>query len=71
VYRHSIIVVVVHVSGVRPYLRTVDTNWPVVHSQVMYEYGEPWWNDIDRRKLKNSEENLSQCHSVHHKSHVD
>jgi hypothetical protein len=27
--------------------------------QVICEYGEPWWNDIDRRKPKNSEKNLS------------
>jgi hypothetical protein len=29
----------------------------------------PWWNDIDRGKLKDSERNLSQCHFVHYKSH--
>jgi hypothetical protein len=23
--------------------------------QAIYEYGEPWWNDTDRVKLKNSE----------------
>jgi hypothetical protein len=27
--------------------------------QVIYEYGEPWWNDVDRTKPKNSEEALS------------
>jgi len=32
---------------------------------------EHWWNDTDRRKLKYWEENLSQCCSVHNKSHTD
>jgi hypothetical protein len=27
--------------------------------KVIYEYGEPQWNDIERRKSKNSEKNLS------------
>jgi hypothetical protein len=39
--------------------------------QVIYEYEEPQWNDSDNEKLKNSEKNLSQCHSVHNKSHMD
>jgi hypothetical protein len=29
------------------------------------------WNDIDRGKPKCSRKNLSQCHFVHHKSHMD
>jgi hypothetical protein len=36
-----------------------------------YEFGERRWNDIGRGKQKNSEKNLSQCHFVHHKSHMD
>ena len=32
---------------------------------------EHWWNEIDRGKPKYSGKNLSQCHSVHHKSHMD
>jgi hypothetical protein len=39
--------------------------------QMIYEYGELRLNDIDRRKPKNSEKNLSQCHFVRHKSHMD
>jgi hypothetical protein len=29
------------------------------------------WNEIDRGRPKYSEKNLSQCHFVRHKSHVD
>jgi len=29
------------------------------------------WNDPDMGRLKNLEKNLSQCHSVHQKSHMD
>jgi hypothetical protein len=37
---------------------------------MIYEYGEPWWNDIDRVKVKNSEKNPSQCHFFHHECHM-
>jgi hypothetical protein len=39
--------------------------------QMIYEYGEPWWNDIDRVKTKSLERNLSQCHFINSKSHID
>jgi hypothetical protein len=42
-------------------------NRPVVHPQMIYEGGEPQWNDIARK----TEEHLSQYHFVHHKSHMD
>jgi hypothetical protein len=29
---------------------------------------EQWWNDTDRENLKYREINLSQCHSLQHKS---
>jgi hypothetical protein len=32
---------------------------------------ERWWNAIDRGKPNYWEKNLSQCQSVHHKSHND
>jgi hypothetical protein len=40
-------------------------------SQMIYEYGEPRWNDIDRKKPKNSENNPLQCQFVHSKYHLD
>jgi hypothetical protein len=45
--------------------------WVYYSTPTRYEYGEPRRNDTDKGKPKNSEENLSQCHSVHHKSHMD
>jgi hypothetical protein len=62
--------VVVHVDGVRQGLWTAATNGPIVHPWYI-EYGQPWRNDTDRGKPRNSDKNLSQCHSVHHKSHMD
>jgi hypothetical protein len=38
---------------------------------VLFVVMEHQWNEIDRGKPKYSAKNLSQCHFVHHKSHVD
>jgi hypothetical protein len=32
---------------------------------------EDWWNNIIEEKLKYLEKNLSQCHFVLHKSHMN
>jgi hypothetical protein len=32
---------------------------------------EHQWNETDRIKPKYPRKNLSQCHFVHHKSHMD
>jgi hypothetical protein len=32
---------------------------------------EHWWNDTDRGKPQYWEENLSECHSIQHKSHMN
>jgi hypothetical protein len=49
--------------------------WPPVDllfiSEMIYEYGEPRWNGIDREKLKKSERKLFQWYTVHHKSNMD
>jgi hypothetical protein len=41
--------------------RNLQTNMNIKH----------WWENIDKRKPKYSEKNLSQWHFVHHKSHTD
>jgi len=38
-------------------------------TQMIYESGETWWNDIDM-KTKEPEENPAQCKFIHHKSHM-
>jgi hypothetical protein len=38
---------------------------------VLFLVMEHRWNEIDREKPENSWKNLSQCHFVHYKSHMD
>jgi hypothetical protein len=38
---------------------------------ILFLVMERRWNEIDRGKPKYSGKNLSQCHFVHHKSHMD
>jgi hypothetical protein len=63
--------IVVHVDGVRLCLWTAATNGPVIHLSddiwVWRATVEWYWQG----KPKNSERNLSQCHFVHHKFHMD
>jgi hypothetical protein len=38
---------------------------------MIYEYGEPEWNDIDRGKPNNSKKSLSYCHFIPPRTHMD
>jgi hypothetical protein len=40
-------------------------------TQIIYEYGEPQWNDTDRGKPKNPKNDLSQGHFVHQNCYMD
>jgi hypothetical protein len=37
----------------------------------LFQVMEPQCNEIDRGKPKYSGKNLSQCHFIHHKAHMD
>ena len=51
------------------YCATLWWRWLVLFS--FFRVMEHRWNEIDRAKPKYSGKNLSQCHFVHHKSHMD
>jgi hypothetical protein len=51
---------------------TSAANGPIVHPlDDTWVNTEQRWNDIDRGKPRDSEKNLSQCHFVNHKSHMN
>jgi hypothetical protein len=53
---------------VQPYDEAEDDDYFLSFSYLVMKHR---WNEIDRGKPKNSGKNLSQCHFVHHKSHMD
>jgi hypothetical protein len=49
------VVVVVNVNGVRR-LWTAASNGPIIPPPAIYQYGEPRWNDTDRRDQRTGRE---------------
>jgi hypothetical protein len=43
----------------------------VFKTSTLHMYVEHWWLDTETTKTKSSERNLSHCHFVYHKSHMD
>jgi hypothetical protein len=53
--------------------RMVDFGMPVcgrLYFAFLQFIMQHWWSDSDRKKPKYFRENLSQCHSVYHKSYM-
>jgi hypothetical protein len=40
-------------------------------TQMIYEYGEPLWNDTEMERPKKQEKNLSQCQFLHLKFSIN
>jgi hypothetical protein len=43
----------------------------IIMFSILFLVMEHRWNEIERGKPKYSGKNLSQCHFVHHKSHME